>query len=90
MPLRRNTFGTTSGFSASDGAWSFVIVKKGDIFMLQEYVLGNKGRSVSESFNLITLIENHDLKCATSSWRSPGALDLMRISDKRTAMVMLK
>ena len=58
--------------------------------MLLEYTLGNKGRIVSESFNLITFIENHDLKCATSSWRSPGALDLMRIPDKRTAIVMLK
>lgn len=90
MPSRRDTFARTLGLSASEGAWSLVIVKKGDIFMLLEHLLGNKGRCVSESFNLITFIENHDPKCATSSSRSPGALDLMRISDKRTAIVMLK
>lgn len=49
-----------------------MIVKKGDIFMLLKHTLGNKRRSISESFNLISFIDYYDPKCATSSWRSPG------------------
>lgn len=41
--------------------------------MLLKHTLGNKRRSISESFNLILFINYYDLKCATSNWRSSGA-----------------
>lgn len=41
--------------------------------MLLKHTLGNKRRNISEPFNLISFIDYHDLECATSNWRSPGA-----------------
>lgn len=41
--------------------------------MLLKHTPGNKTRNNSEPFNLISFIGYHDLECATSNWRSPGA-----------------
>lgn len=41
--------------------------------MLLKFTLGNKRRKISESFNLISLIDSYVLNCAASSWRGPGA-----------------